>query len=124
MRVTLKIPASRAMLSAALEGLTAVDAVMYRQRRYPKLYSAGIRYQRERVGRENWQTVAELYKSKVGDCEDLAAARAAELRMQGIPARAVAVRTGARSYHALVRWPDGSIEDPSRILGMGKGKRK
>jgi hypothetical protein len=80
-------------------------------------------------------------KKSTTDCEDLAGHRAAELRclplwlcaeqelpdvaaalasgeLAGIPARAVCIRTGKRVYHAVVKWPDGSIEDPSRRLGM------
>jgi len=90
----------------------------------PPLYESGVRYKRESIGSENWQTVRQLYRAGIGDCEDLAAARAAELRMEGIPARAIAIRTGPRKYHAVVRWPDGAIEDPSRLLGMGKGRRR
>jgi hypothetical protein len=82
------------------------------------------------------------------DCEDLACHRAGELRVGAVlasllglspneqqrvlrsigqipqqafqvyPARAVCVRTGPRTYHAIVRHPDGHYEDPSRALGM------
>jgi hypothetical protein len=75
------------------------------------------------------------------DCEDLAGHRAAELRclplwlcpeselvavaealaageLKGIDANAVCIRSGPRVYHAVVEWPDGTIEDPSRKLGM------
>jgi hypothetical protein len=41
--------------------------------------------------------------------------------MLGIPARATAVRTGPKTFHAVVLLPDGTYEDPSKRLGM-KGK--
>lgn len=85
-------------------------------------------------------------KRSTTDCEDLAGHRAAELRcmplwlceldelpdvaaalaagdIEGIPARAVCIRSGKRVYHAVVQWPDGTIEDPSRKLGMRPKKR-
>jgi hypothetical protein len=100
-------------------------------------------------------------KVSTTDCEDLAGVRCAELRLGALlaalvgvsptsrraalravgnapqlsysifPAVACCVRTGPRSYHAIVRHPDGHIEDPSRVLGMksrrpplmGKAKR-
>jgi hypothetical protein len=94
------------------------------------LYSLRIRYKREPVPREWWQTIADNLAERVGDCEDLAAHRAAECRFAGIlagvpyPARAVAIRTGPNTYHAVVRHPSGRIEDPSRALGMGVPRRR
>lgn len=82
------------------------------------------------------------------DCEDLACSRTGELRFGALlaelvdlddddrrahlkhvgrcpqlsfsiyPAVAICVRTGPKSYHAIVKHPDGHIEDPSRALGM------
>lgn len=59
----------------------------------------------------------------VHNCEDLACWRVAELRVRfGIGARPTytsQVRPdGSYLYHILVELPDGSIEDPSRNLGM------
>lgn len=85
----------------------------------PSLYGAGVRYQREPLGREWWQTAHDNFSEGEGDCEDLASHRAAELNVfHGEPARTIAVRTGARSFHAVVERADGSIEDPSLALGM------
>lgn len=56
-----------------------------------------------------------------GDCEDLAAARVAELRVKaGIKAVPWLKKKG-KIWHVLVRYPDGTLEDPSRKLGMGAG---
>jgi len=121
-RITIDIAANRRLLCAALQGLVLVDAVMLAEREYPPLYEAGVRYQREQ-GREEWQTVEQVLAAGVGDCEDLACWRAAELRRDGVECLAEAVRTGPRLFHAIVRFPDGSHEDPARELGMGRRRR-
>jgi predicted transglutaminase-like cysteine proteinase len=64
----------------------------------------------------------EAYKIGHADCEDLAAWRAAELRRAGVAAMAVAKRSGKKKFHAVVVFPDGTYEDPSRRLGMKKGQ--
>lgn len=117
-----------------LEALTRVDLTIRRWyasrgRPLPLLYASGVRYVREDYSGtfpEDWQDVLELYRTRRGDCEDLACARAAELREAGEPARAVFVARrrpeGGRLIHILVRRADGTIEDPSKILGMtGEG---
>lgn len=129
MRLTMVVPDLPVALNEALEGLVRVNtklllAALRAGRPVPPLYESGIRYKREPGTREWWQTVADNIADKQGDCEDLAGHRAAELRVGGIvagfdyPARAVCIRTGRKTYHAIVRHPDGHIEDPSRALGM------
>lgn len=96
----------------------------------PYLYQSGVRYQREdrceeaREGEscseERFVTIPELYRLGVGDCDDLAAARAAELRVlekdRGARVLVLEIRPG--HYHVVVRRGDGTIEDPSARLGM------
>lgn len=85
----------------------------------PALYRGAIVYRREPRGRERWRSVRHVAAEGFGDCEDLAAYRAAELREGGeAGARAVLVRRGPHLIHAVVRRADGRIEDPSRRLGM------
>lgn len=104
-----------------LEGLTVLDMVlMERAGGLPSLYSSGVRYRPEPSGRERWLNAAELLAVGVGDCEDLGAYRAAELRRQGVAARAVAIRTGRKKFHTVVLLPDKTFEDPSVRLGMKK----
>jgi hypothetical protein len=119
-QITIAVPAQVTALSALLEGLTALDyMILTAMRRPPKLYSSGVVYRAEQPGRERWLRVDEVLKLGKGDCEDLAAWRAAELRLFfGVPARAGVYRSGKKRFHAVVFYPDGTIEDPSRRLGM------
>jgi transglutaminase-like putative cysteine protease len=98
--------------------LTSLDTQILRVSNLPSIYSSGVRYRGEPS--DVWRHVADVMKTGHGDCEDLAAARAAELRVSGVdPGAFVHVyRSGARRYHAVVGRSDGTIEDPSWILGM------
>jgi hypothetical protein len=118
------VDASEAAMREILEVLVRHDLAYLREHKgTPPLYRAGIRYQRETGGREVWQDVPAILAARAGDCEDLAAWRAAELRMAGEKARATIRRAarpeGRRGYHAIVVRADGSTEDPSYQLGMG-----
>ena len=119
MNVSIKVSATRRHLTALLEGLVALNCVILEDNpRTPSIYKAGVRYVPEPRGFENWLTIDQVIRAGKGDCEDLAAARVAQLRRVGIYARAVVIRTGRKRFHAVVRWPDGQIEDPSKKLGM------
>lgn len=118
-------------LSAALAFLTVIDCMqLLWHPRIPSLYRSGVRYQREDTKRcwaprnggcEDWLTIREVLAQGLGDCEDLACWRAAELRVRaGEPATAVAIRVPRVGWHIVVRRADGSIEDPSKKLGMGR----
>lgn len=96
----------------------------------PPLYRSGVRYWNSRAGKTEWQDILDTFARKLGDCKDLAAWRVAELRRRGIWARCYIryklkpVRVGGQGktislYHVLVQLPDGRLEDPSRLLGMG-----
>lgn len=104
----------------------------------PALYKAGIPYKRE-VCRaagvpgacERFLSPLQLLKERGrlgADCDDLAPWRAAELILgrhapRDPKARAVAIPSPGIGWHVIVRRGDGSIEDPSKVLGMGKGKK-
>lgn len=114
---------SVAQVAAALEGLARVAQVQLMEamgegRPLPLLYASGVRYQRER-GTEHWLGPVDVLRLGAGDCEDLVAWRVAELRQQGINAAPHCYAPAPGLVHCVVRWPDGSIEDPSRKLGMG-----
>ena len=118
----INIPVSAAGYAAAIEGLSGLNQHLIRSGGfdYPSIYQSGIRYRREK--KDTWRPITEVYKTGVGDCEDLAAARVAVLREQHGEkgARVGVYRTGPKRYHAIVVRADGSREDPSRALGMIK----
>ncbi len=119
----MNVPASAATLTAAMEGLTALNYVVLGRRRLPPIYKSGVRYEPEPTGSEHWLRADQVFADGFGDCEDLACWRAAEVRRKGVPAVAVAKRSGRRRFHAIVVFPDGTWEDPSRRLGMKGIKR-
>lgn len=104
-------------VAAALAALQAWDAWWLAEHDVPGLYDLGaaglVRYVQEPRGQERWLTVPQVIMAGGGDCEDLAAWRAAE-----VPgAMAVPFRTDG-GMHVVVQMPDGTVEDPSIVLGM------
>lgn len=110
----------------------------------PPLYASGVRYQEDPFGQENWRdipTILEHVKStgRGVDCDQLLCWRIGELWHAGIACEPVikwqhlshpmAVMCGYPAdkvppegvwlVHCMVRYADGTIEDPSKILGMG-----
>ena len=105
-----------------MESLIRVNEMLLSQYRneIPPIYDAGVVYKREE-SQEHWQDIRHVQASGSGDCEDLSCWRSAELRYMGIQAGPyITWRRSPKGwiYHALVRWPDGRIEDPSLALGM------
>lgn len=95
--------------------------------RLPHLYESHVRYEREPAPQEEWLDIIELYERGIGDCEDLAAAMAAWLRVyRGVDARPAFARRMVDYpgmgptwlFHCFVRLPDGRLLDPSKRLGM------
>jgi hypothetical protein len=127
--ITAVVPNDQPSLNAALGVLQSVSALQLARAKHagvrmPYLYESGVRYVREPRGREWWQTVADNLYMLEGDCEDLATHRAAELNVYtGEPARAETIRTGPRTFHAIVVRANGQIEDPSAKLGMTRSRR-
>lgn len=111
-----------------LQALVLRDLAYLRRHGAPALYRAGVRYEREPLGREDWQDIPITLRRRHGDCEDLACWRVAELRLRGIAAKPYVTWRPLRApdggtltlYHIRVQWPDGRIECPSRVLGMEK----
>ncbi|MDA8001613.1 MAG: hypothetical protein MPL62_10040 [Alphaproteobacteria bacterium] len=110
-------------MKSLLGKLVEINMRIYRTLRLPPLYQSGIRYAREledygaRKPVEDWQAVDVLYSTREGDCEDLAAARCAELRLRGVDARIRLTRRG-RIWHVTVKVGKDRFEDPSKVLGM------
>lgn len=106
---------------ASLANLREADAA---GRPVPPLYRAGVRYQRERPGKEDWQLPTTTLRLRSGDCEDLAGwLCAAYWQTDEDPrARMFLKRVNPRLRHIQVMRGDGTIEDPSAMLGMrGRG---
>jgi hypothetical protein len=126
LHVRVNVPPDPGALEALVEGVVRLNVWYLAVAddsgvELPPLYESGIVYRREPPGEEWWETVRDLrglVSHRSGDCEDLAAARAAELRYfdEEHEARVRVVRTSRGTFHAVVQRADGSIEDPSRIL--------
>lgn len=109
-------------IECLLEGLTRLDLSQLRRGLAPPLYSSRIRYRREARGNEEWQSAVRANRAGYADCEDLAAYLAASYRLVGVNARVIVKQTGPGLKHCLTLMPDGTIEDPSKRLGMkGRG---
>lgn len=105
-----------------LEALIAANVAYLRARHVKRLYESGIVYREEAPHMDEWQDIPETLARGFGDCEDLACWRIAELRVRddehALPYLGRADREDHVLYHVKVRRVDGSLEDPSRILGM------
>lgn len=105
-----------------VEALIRINEAWLSEHQAPWLYESGVKYQAERLS-DDWQDIPQTLARRFGDCEDLGAWRAAELRHAGereAGAWVKTMRVGMHViYHVQVRRSDGRIEDPSQILGMG-----
>jgi hypothetical protein len=114
---------SQMYLQLLLHALVALDAAYLRfHPETPLIYRAGIRYHREPQGYEQWLQTPCILEQRWGDCEELAAWRVAELRVRGIDAWPCFHWRKFKTslvYHIVVCLPNGVMEDPSRVLGMG-----
>ena len=117
---------SQTYLQLLLHALVALDVAFLRfHPNTPPLYRAGVRYQREPKGYEQWLQIPSVIEQTWGDCEDLAAWRVAELLVHGIdawPCFHWRKLSSSLVYHIVVCRPNGVVEDPSRVLGMGWGE--
>jgi len=113
-------------LGFALDATTAWNVLALRAEPLPSIYDAGVVYAREPQCRtadgsermcEEFVTAHEVRRRGFGDCDDLGAWRAAELRIAGEQAQAIP-KPSAVGWHIVVRRGDGSLEDPSARLGM------
>jgi hypothetical protein len=107
------------MLDVQLDALTQIDVLYLKAHpEVPSIYRSGVRYMAEPPGQEDWQDIPTSLKMGIVDSEDAACWRAAELRVRhNIQAKPF---FGEDRCHARVMLPDGSIEDPSALLGMKK----
>lgn len=131
-------------MQALLDCLTAIDRAYIKRRKYPDVMSGSVRYHEDEpapgsiCGDDDWADIEIVMRRGIGDCDDLACIRAAQLQASGINARAIPLlrrAPGEHNYHIVVLWPPGLrsypktvyrdpsgsgllLEDPSRWLGM------
>ena len=100
----------------------------------PLLYASGVRYKNEPTGQlfnglpaEEFAAIPVVLARRWGDCDDLAPYRVAELihggekakiRIQWRARRNPDGTQGRKYFHIVVRRGDGTLEDPSALLGM------
>ena len=116
--IPLRMNLTRNQARFMLACLVKLNRSIIRRGSFKPLLQSGVRYRRESGTGEQWQTIDQLYRRGEGDCEDLATARCAQLQEQGVNCTVELLRTGRRLLHAVVKLPDGTIDDPSRALGM------
>jgi hypothetical protein len=139
-RATVRAQTDREV-EALVFGLALQGVVQMRARggTLPKLYESGVIYKNEPRGKDVWQSAVELYGHGAGDCEDLCSSLVAErlfastrlvrgdlslrellllLARAEFPAVPRIRPTGPAMRHATVQLADGTVEDPSRKLGM------
>lgn len=119
MRIAIVVEATTEhQILSALWGLLAVN-LHQMNASYPSVYSFA-RYERETPGRpEIWQSANALRKSRVGDCEDLAAYHCAWLRVTGRDRNAnIGLKRSSVGWHIVVVCSNGETVDPSAALGM------
>lgn len=114
----------------------------------PPLFATGVRYKEDAPGREDWGDIYYCLGSGWADCDRLAIWRCAERRELAVRltdpslwtdpvikwqhlTREQALSAGYPSamippdglwmVHCLARFADGTIEDTSKLLGMGAG---
>lgn len=121
--IGLDVPWTPEGVRVACAALTTINRLLMRWwaragRPAPSLYRSGVTYTRRPP--EHFEAFPAVLRRGAGDCDQLACWRAAELRERGIGATAVPIQKRRDLMHIVVRWPDGRIEDPSKLLGMGR----
>jgi hypothetical protein len=107
------------IVKSLVEGAAMGAANLRSRLPFPQLYDSGVVYKVEDSPDEieeftfPWVTLARGY----GDCDDLCIWRLADLYTAGERARCTVQYRGSE-LHVQIRRADGSIEDPSEILGM------
>lgn len=109
-----------------LEAQVKINQWQMRRRKFAPLYESGVYYQAEAPGKEDWLDTPHLYAEGRGDCEDIACTYTAEKRERcRIPAVPCIKFKDfmvdgklITLIHVMSLDPDGTVEDPSKVLGM------
>lgn len=112
-----------------LHGVVLVNRMLIRARLVPRLYESGVMWRQEpwRGQFEEFADALTCVQRGAADCEDCSAWLLAECYEAGemgadfyITGRSRIVNGKPQaSMHVSIRRADGTIEDPSRYLGMG-----
>lgn len=113
------------LITSWIRPLIDTNVVFLRSHKVPALYRSGVYYKEEEFGKEDFFDIPTVAAQGFADCEDLAAWRAAELRVAGYWAEplvtweAIEFEDGSLDvlFHVQVMTQNG-VEDPSAILGM------
>lgn len=114
-------------VAAMVEALAHINAnFLELHPEFPRLYESGVRYltrPHPKCRLEEWKNAAAVLKDGFGDCKDLTAWLLAELSVRdGIDAEPyvewIEKPRGVIDMHIKLRYPDGTLEDPSERLGM------
>ncbi len=114
----LNLPVDEDVFLAALEGLVLVDMALLQKYDVPPLYTL-----RDRIayknGKRQWDHLLTVLQRGTGDCKDLSAWFAAEMRVSGEDpeAKVRVVQTSPSMCHAFVLLSDGRIVDPTIDFG-------
>ena len=118
---------SERVLDILLEALVKIDELYLRLTPgTPSIYKSGVRYYHY-AEREEWLAVPECMFERIADCKSLSAWLVAEYHVSGIDPGAKCCKKYSTIetefgplllYHIQVQRSDGTIEDPSRELGM------
>jgi hypothetical protein len=122
--------ASEKVLDMILELLVQIDILYLRLNpKTPKMYESGVRYFHNGI-KDEWFSTCESLHEQLADCKGLSAWLVAEYRVTGVDPGAKCCKKFAVIddptigklvlYHVMVQRSDGTIEDPSRKLGMNK----
>lgn len=127
-------------IKALLDAQVKINRIYLEQHQVPPLYRAGVRYMNEpdswiarlaplydgkEIHIEEFASISEIIKRGFGDCDDLAPWRVSELQNCGENAK-IRIQwkrptpTARKLFHIVVRRGNGTIEDPSLKLGMGR----
>lgn len=122
-RIEIEVPWTLAGVRVACAALTTANRLYLRSARLagrpvPPLYKSGVRYRAPFGGVQKFKPIPKVLVDGHGGCARLACWRAAELQEAGERARAVPIQITPRLMHIVVRRGNGTLEDPSRRLGM------
>ncbi len=113
---SLRLPAEPQLLELVLRAFVVINQRLLQLcPSVPPLYRSGVRYQLDR----QWYLLPTALLRRRGDCKHLVPWRLAELHQAGETDADLRICwMGRTMMHVYILRADGSIEDPSVVLGM------